>query len=346
MVAPGRESSVSARRLPKEFPVSAIVAEQLVKHFGPEIRAVDGIDLSIPEGQVFGFLGQNGSGKSTTVRILTTLLKPTSGRGAVGGHDVLREPGQVRKACGVALQEAGLDELQTGRELLTLQGRLFGMGGASLNARVSELLHIVDLEEAADRQLGGYSGGMQRRLDLAAALIHAPSILFLDEPTTGLDPISRESVWRYVQQLNKEQGVTIFLTTQYLEEADRLADDVAIIHAGKIVAQGSPTELKASIGTDVLTIGLEGGAEATGRAAGLFRAMEGVEEVQEVDEALVIYVREGARAVPQAVRLLDDAGIATGAITLAHPTLDDVFLRKTGHHLEADATGAPTEARP
>jgi ABC-2 type transport system ATP-binding protein len=325
--------------------VAAIVAEQLVKHFGPEIRAVDGIDLNIPEGQVFGFLGQNGSGKSTTVRMLTTLLTPTTGRGEVGGFDVRREPGKVREACGVALQEAGLDELQTGRELLTLQGRLFGLGGDSLKARVQELLRIVDLEDAADRQLGGYSGGMQRRLDLAAALVHAPRILFLDEPTTGLDPISRESVWRYVQQLNREQGVTIFLTTQYLEEADRLADDVAIIDAGKIVAQGSPTALKASIGTDVLTIGIEGDENDLEKASALFRGMEGVEQVQEVDGAIVVYVREGARAVPQAVRLLDEAGIATGAITLAQPTLDDVFLRKTGHHLEADAAVAAPEAR-
>ncbi len=325
--------------------MAAIVAEQLVKHFGPEIHAVDGIDLSIPQGQVFGFLGQNGSGKSTTVGMLTTLLRPTSGRGEVGGFDVLREPGKVRQACGVALQDAGLDELQTGRELLMLQGRLFGMGGDRLKARVSELLRIVDLEDAADRQIGGYSGGMQRRLDLAAALIHSPSILFLDEPTTGLDPISRESVWRYVQQLNKEQGVTIFLTTQYLEEADRLADDVAIIDAGKIVAQGSPEELKASIGTDVLTVGVEGGKEAATRAEGLFRDLEGVERVHEVDGALVIYTKEGARAVPQVVRMLDDAGIAMGAITLAHPTLDDVFLRKTGHHLAADATAPATEER-
>ncbi|MCA9824103.1 MAG: ATP-binding cassette domain-containing protein [Dehalococcoidia bacterium] len=316
-----------------------------MKHFGPDIRAVDGIDLSIPEGQVFGFLGQNGSGKSTTVRMLTTLLQPTSGHGQVGGFDVLRQPGKVRQACGVALQEAGLDELQTGRELLALQGRLFGMGGDHLKARVNELLRIVDLEDAADRRLGGYSGGMQRRLDLAAALIHSPRILFLDEPTTGLDPISRESVWRYVQQLNKERGVTIFLTTQYLEEADRLADDVAIIDSGKIVAQGSPAELKASIGTDVLTIGVEGSAEATMSAAALFRQMEGVERVQEVDGALVVYVKDGARAVPRAVRLLDDAGITTGAITLAHPTLNDVFLRKTGHHLEAGATVPAAEVR-
>lgn len=277
--------------------------------------------------------------------MLTTLLKPTSGRGEVGGFDILKEPARVRETCGVALQDVGLDELQTGRELLTLQGRLFGMGGNTLKTRVKDLLRVVDLEDDAGRKLGGYSGGMLRRLDLAAALIHSPSVLFLDEPTTGLDPISRESVWRYVQRLNREEGATIFLTTQYLEEADRLADEVAIIDEGKIVAQGSPTALKASIGTDVIKIDIESGSSHVASAAETFRQMNGVQEVQTVDDSLVIYVREGARAVPQAVRTLDDAGIEAGAITLTHPTLDDVFLRKTGHHLRAEAAVTPPEAR-
>jgi ABC-2 type transport system ATP-binding protein len=250
---------------------------------------------------------------------------------------VIRQAAEVRAAAGVALQEAGLDELQTGRELLTLQGRLFGMGGDALKARVQELLRIVDLEEAADRRLGGYSGGMQRRLDLAAALVHSPRIIFLDEPTTGLDPVSRESVWRYVQDLNRSQGVTIFLTTQYLEEADRLAGEVAIIDAGKIVAQGSPAELKASIGSDVLTVTVEGGDEAAQRALALFAAAETMTDARIVDGAVVIYTKDGARAVPQVVRMLDEAGLVAAEISVARPTLDDVFLRKTGHHLEADA---------
>jgi ABC-2 type transport system ATP-binding protein len=324
--------------------MAAIVARQLVKHFAPDIRAVDGIDLEIGDGQIFGFLGQNGSGKTTTVRMLTTLLRPTSGSASVGGFNVLTHAGEVRKTAGVALQEAGLDEMQTGRELLTLQGRLFGMGGEALKARVSELLRVVDLEEAADRRLGGYSGGMQRRLDLAAALVHSPRIIFLDEPTTGLDPVSRESVWRYVQDLNRAQGVTFFLTTQYMEEADRLAGEVAIIHQGKIVAQGSPAELKSSIGSDVLTVTVAGGESGTARALALLAAAETMADARIVDGAVVIYTRDGARAVPQVVRMLDDAGLEATEITLAHPTLDDVFLRKTGHHLEADAAVASREA--
>ena len=324
--------------------MAAILAQQLVKHFAPNIRAVDGIDLSIDDGQIFGFLGQNGSGKTTTVRMLTTLLVPTSGRATVGGFDVVRQAAEVRKTAGVALQEAGLDELQTGRELLTLQGRLFGMGGAALKARVQELLRIVDVVDAADRKLGGYSGGMQRRLDLAAALIHSPRIIFLDEPTTGLDPVSRESVWRYVQDLNRSQGVTIFLTTQYMEEADRLCDEVAIINAGNIVAQGSPAVLKASIGSDVLTVTIEGGEEPAARALALFAAAETMTDARIVDGAVVIYTKDGARAVPQVVRMLDEAGLEAATITVAHPTLDDVFLRKTGHHLEADAALPAKEA--
>ena len=233
--------------------------------------------------------------------------------------------------------EAGLDELQTGRELLTLQGRLFGLGGRVLRERVDHLLEVVGLSEAADRRLGGYSGGMQRRLDLAAALVNQPPIIFLDEPTTGLDPVSREAIWRYVGQLNQQNGVTIFLTTQYLEEADRLADDVAIIDSGRIVAQGSPAALKASIGTDVVTLTLDGGAEEASRAAELFKGLEGAEEVRIADGSVVVYIRDGARAIQRIVLLLAENGLSAAEIRLTHPTLDDVFLRKTGHHLEAGA---------
>ena len=205
----------------------AILAEQLTKHFPPDIEAVNGIDLAIDEGRIFGFLGPNGSGKTTTVRMLTTLLRPTSGRAEVDGLDVAKRPGDVRRRIGVALQEAGLDEISSGRELLDLQARLYSVDVESYpSARVDYLLGIVDLEEAADRMVKTYSGGMKRRLDLAAALVHEPKVVFLDEPTTGLDPIGREVIWRYVKQLNSEEGVTFFLTTQYLEEADRLADEV------------------------------------------------------------------------------------------------------------------------
>lgn len=315
----------------------AIAAESLVRHFSPDIKAVDGIDLDIPEGQIFGFLGANGSGKTTTVRMLTTLLRPTAGRAEVLGLDVERQAATVRGRIGVALQEAGLDDIQTGRELLTLSARLYRVSPRDIAARVTELLRIVDLEEAADRGLKTYSGGMQRRLDLAAALVHRPAVVFLDEPTTGLDPISRDAIWRYVAELNRLEGVTFFLTTQYLEEADRLADDVAIMAAGKIVAQGSPADLKASIGTDVVTLRIEGGSDELARAEQAVRRFEGIEDARVVDDSIICYVREGSAAIARLVLLLDEASLVAREVTLSRPTLDDVFLRKTGHHMEADA---------
>ena len=316
----------------------AIFAEALIKHFPADIKAVDGIDLDIPEGQIFGFLGANGSGKTTTVRMLTTLLRPTSGRAEVAGLDVIKHPGEVRRSIGVALQEAGLDDIQTGRELLTLSARLYRVPANEMRARVDELLRIVDLEDAADRRLKTYSGGMQRRLDLAASLVHRPSVVFLDEPTTGLDPISRDAIWRYVGELNRNEGVTFFLTTQYLEEADRLCNDVAIMAAGRIVAQGSPAELKASIGTDVVSLHIEGGPDELARAEQAVRRLEGIEDVRVVDGAVICYVREGSAAIARLVLLLDEASVRANEVTLSRPTLDDVFLQKTGHHLEDEAT--------
>jgi ABC-2 type transport system ATP-binding protein len=310
----------------------AIAADGLVKHFGSDIHAVNGIDLRIPEGQVFAFLGQNGSGKTTTVRMLTTLLRPTAGKASILGLDVFRQPAAVRRVIGVALQEVGLDDLQTGRELLSLQAALFGIRGEENRRRTGDLLEVVGLSDAADRRIGGYSGGMKRRLDLAAALVHGPRIVFLDEPTTGLDPLSREAVWDYVRRLNRD-GVTFFLTTQYLEEADRLADEVSIIDAGRVVAQGTPKELKESIGTDVVTLRLER-EESVDEARALFDGVEGITELKAVDGAVVLCIEDGARAIPQLVRALDDRGLAIIDITLSRPTLDDVFLRTTGHHLE------------
>ena len=316
---------------------AAIGAEGLVRDY-PAVRAVDGIDLAVERGQVFGFLGANGSGKTTTIRMLTTLLRPTAGRGYVDGLDVEREPAEVRRRIGVALQEAGLDDLQTGRELLTLQGRLQGVPRRNVDARAAELLSIVDLEDAADRRIGTYSGGMQRRLDLASALVHRPRIVFLDEPTTGLDPISRDQVWRYVEQLNREDGVTFFLTTQYLEEADRLANEVAIIDAGRIVAQGSPADLKATIGADVVTIHVDADdGAAIARAVLRIEELEGLEEVRTLDDAVVVYITDGSRAIARLVTLVQEAGLDVREVTLARPTLDDVFLRATGRHLEVDA---------
>lgn len=326
--------------------MSAIVARQLVKHFGPDIKAVDGIDLDIPEGQVFGFLGQNGSGKTTTVRMLTTLLRPTSGEAEVGGIDVLANPAAVRRTVGVALQEVGLDELQTGRELLLLQARLFGVRGGEAKKRAADLLDVVSLSDAADRPIKGYSGGMKRRLDLACALVHNPRIVFLDEPTTGLDPITRDEVWRYVEELNQRDGVTFFLTTQYLEEADRLTHDIAIIDRGKIVVQGSPAELKATISADAITISVAEGAESLDRAETLLRTFEGVEDVRRLDNAVVIYMRNASTAVASLIRTLDDENLSVAELKLTHATLDDVFLRATGHLLEVSENTATPAGGP
>ena len=323
----------------------AIRAEALSRYFPPDTKAVDGIDLAIEAGKIFGFLGQNGSGKTTTVRMLTTLLRPTSGRAEVAGFDVVKDAGAVRRSIGVALQEAGLDEMQTGRELLTLQAQLFGMSTREAKRRADELLEVVDLVDSANRLIKTYSGGMQRRLDLAAALVARPGILFLDEPTTGLDPISREAIWRYLLDLNTNGGLTVFLTTQYLEEADRLAHEVAIMDRGRIVAQGTPAELKASIGADVVTVRLESGPDAQQRAAELLTGLEGVTEVRTVDDTVVVYIADGARAIPRIVLALDEASLRAGEITLARPTLDDVFLRKTGHHIEVGAVVAHAGAK-
>ena len=322
----------------------AIVTESLTKHFSDDIKAVDGVDLSVERGQIFAYLGQNGSGKTTTVRMLTTLLRPTSGRAEVDGLDVLARGAEVRKRIGVALQEAALDDMQTGRELLRLQSRLYGVPRAQIEPRVSHLLQVVDLEEAADRMIKTYSGGMKRRLDLAAALVHEPQIVFLDEPTTGLDPIGREAIWRYVEMLNKDEGVTFFLTTQYLEEADRLSHAVAIVDRGRIVAEGSPEELKASIGTDVVTVRLPGGDEHAARATEVLSRLDEASEVRAVGDSVVIYIKNGSAAIAGIVVRLNEASIPMQEVTLARPTLDDVFLRKTGYHIESDAQSAKEPA--
>jgi ABC-2 type transport system ATP-binding protein len=314
--------------------VSAIFAEGLTRVFAPDIRAVDGINLNIPEGKIFGFLGANGSGKTTTVRMLTTLLRPTAGKASVQDLDVVHHADRVRASIGVALQDASLDEIQTGRELLTLQARLYGVRSSQVKARVQELLEIVDLVEAADRAVKGYSGGMRRRLDLAASLAHRPKIVFLDEPTTGLDPISRDAIWRHIGDLNRNEGVTFFLTTQYLEEADRMADEVAIMDRGRIVAHGSPEELKASVGADVVTVHVENDSpEMLDRAVAAVQGIAGLEDVRQVDGTVVIFVREGKTAVAPIVRALDEATIPVQEMALKRPTLDDVFLRMTGRDL-------------
>jgi ABC-2 type transport system ATP-binding protein len=312
--------------------MGAIEVNGLRKAFPNGVEAVAGIDLTVEQGQIFGFLGPNGAGKSTTTRMLTTLLRPTSGTGRVAGLDILKQSAQVRRVIGVALQDAGLDYLATGRELLEIQARLHGLSGRAVRARTDEMLGVVGLKDAGGRRVGTYSGGMRRRLDLASALIHDPQILFLDEPTAGLDPASRQSIWEEVGRMNREHGITVFLTTQYLEEADRLADRIAIIDRGSIVAEGSPEELKASLGSDIVTVGVP--ADQIERAEKGVSKLEGLKEIQLHTEGLTLYVHDGSGAVARVVRLLDKAKIEVGSVTVSSPTLDEVFLHLTGSRLE------------
>jgi ABC-2 type transport system ATP-binding protein len=317
---------------PRSDGSAAILTEGLIRNFG-ESRAVDSVDLRISPGEIYGFLGPNGAGKSTTVRMLCTLLAPSGGRAVVAGHDVATEPGQVRLRIGVALQDAALDPNQTGIELLHLQGLLYGLSKRAVSQRVSELSELIDLGDAMKRRIGTYSGGMKRRLDLAAALVHNPEILFLDEPTTGLDPVSRVTVWAEVRRLNRDLGMTIFLTTQYLEEADELADRVGIINQGRIVAEGTPADLKRSIGTDVII------ARVDGDAAAVRKLVEEIPEVLGVEahgHELVIATGNGSAAISPVAVALAGGDVHVRDLTLRTPTLDDVFLELTGTHIERD----------
>ena len=312
----------------------AICTEALVRSFDG-VPAVDGLDLTIRRGEIYGFLGPNGAGKTTTVRMLCTLLAPTGGRAYVAGYDVALHPGQVRLRIGAALQDAALDPKQTGEELLRLQARLYGLTRPQIDARVEELRSVVDLGDALSRRIGTYSGGMRRRLDLAVALVHNPEVLFLDEPTTGLDPVSRTRVWEEVRRLNEELGMTIFLTTQYLEEADALASRVGIFNAGRLVAEGTPSELKRRVGNDVIVARLGGDAELA-RAA--VAAVDGVEGVDARGSELVIAAENGAATIGPVAVALDGCGVGVKDLVLRTPTLDDVFLELTGSHIRPDDT--------
>lgn len=322
--------------------VGAIEARGLRKVYPGGVLAVDDVDLDVAEGEIFGFLGPNGAGKSTTIHMLTTLLRPTGGTGRVGGFDIVEQAHEVRRTIGVALQEAGLDLLATGRELLTLQARLNGLRGDEPRRRAVELLALVGLTEAADRRIKTYSGGMKRRLDLASALIHRPRILFLDEPTAGLDPASREAVWGQVERLNRDEGITVFLTTQYLEEADRLAERLAIIDQGRIVAEGTPEQLKRSIGADIVTVEVTNGLAADARDA--LQGLDGMKELREETHGLTLFVSDGSHAVAEVIRRLDRAGVDVGPVGVHRPTLDEVFLRATGSRLEGAEMPAAEEA--
>ena len=319
----------------------AIYTENLVRDFGP-VRAVDGIDLRVRRGEVYGFLGPNGAGKTTVIRMLITLLAPTKGRIQVAGYDVLREPTEVRLRIGAAQQEAALDNKQTGRELLRLQGKLYGLSQRQVDQRISELSGLVDIGEAMDRMISTYSGGMKRRVDLAAALIHNPVVLFLDEPTTGLDPISRSRIWEEVRNINRELGMTIFLTTQYLEEADALAHRVGIIDRGVLAAEGAPADLKRARGSDLIVVKLDG------EAPDAVEALMGIPQVARVDshgQELMVSVANGAALVSSVALALDQRGIAVQELTLRTPTLDDVFLQVTGGRLrDSDDAGSEVAA--
>ncbi len=307
-----------------------IVVENLVKRYG-EFTAVNGVSFNVESGEIFGFLGPNGAGKSTTVQMLTTLGVPTEGRASVGGFDVVTQARDVRSVAGVALQEIGLDPIMKSLELLSIQGRLFGMSHRDSMKRAHELLELVKLTDFTDRRVGKYSGGMRRRLDLALALVHRPEVLFLDEPTTGLDPASRRDIWAEVKRLNREHNMTIFLTTQYLEEADELADRIAIINKGVIVTEGQPAALKAALGRESINIVLKDTDAAEAAAA---RLTELFDRTQIDRRTVRLYRANAAEAVPAVVNRLTDATIEVVSLTLTQPTLDDVFLKATGQRFD------------
>jgi ABC-2 type transport system ATP-binding protein len=312
-----------------------IVVENLVKRYPGDIVAIDDVSFKVNAGQIFGFLGPNGAGKSTTVKVLTTLALPTAGRVTVGGYDVVGEAHQVRRIAGVALQEIGLDPLMKPMELLTMQGLLFGASRKEAVNRAEELLELVRLADTKDRRVGTYSGGMRRRLDLALALVHEPEILFLDEPTAGLDPAGRRDVWDEVRRLNSALGMTIFLTTQYLEEADQLADIVAIIDKGKIAAEGLPAKLKAEMGTESINLAFDDRNTAE-RAVQELTGM--APSIQADRDTVRLYVGQAAQTVPDVVDRLRQADLHPISVTITQPTLDDVFLKVTGQRMTTQET--------
>ena len=316
--------------------MSAIITvKNLVEVYSDGTKAVDDISFSVQEGEFFGFLGPNGAGKSTTIKILTTLLRKTSGRVTVAGHDISSGAPAIRKIIGVQSQDTTVDGDLTGRENIVLQGHFQQMESTKLKLRVNELLELVGLESAADKRVRNYSGGMKKRLDLATALIHEPKILFLDEPTTGLDPQSRVAIRTYLEKLNKE-GITIFLTTQYLEEADKLCKRLAIIDFGKIVASGSPGALKREIGADSIKIGLENCDRDRDKAKIVIQSMTGVKEIINSEECINVYAQNASALIADIVRALDSLDIRLTSVTFSQPSLDDVFTKHTGRKIRAE----------
>ena len=320
-----------------------ITVKDLVLVYADGTKAVDTISFSVQDGEFFGFLGPNGAGKSTTIKILTTLLRKTSGEATVAGYDVAKDADAIRKIIGVQSQDTTVDGDLTGRENLTLQGHFHQIDASEIKERVNDLLKLVELESVAEKRARNYSGGMKKRLDLATALIHKPKLLFLDEPTTGLDPQSRSTIWNYLQKLNKEEGITIFLTTQYLEEADKLCKRLSIIDFGKIVAIGSPTELKHQVGADSIRVSLENCEKDRSKAKEIIKTMTGVSEIVDSDECINVYAQNGGALIADIVRALDSIDIRLSAVTFSSPSLDDVFMKHTGRRIRAeDLVKAPS----
>jgi ABC-2 type transport system ATP-binding protein len=341
--------SVTTTRPPTRTGV-AIAAEGLVKTYATHgrkaqpVRALDGLTITVGRGIIFGLLGPNGAGKSTTIKILTTLARPDAGTAQIEGVDVLKRPDQVRRMIGVVAQRSGSDPMATGRENLILQGRLFGMSGPEVRARADELLARFNLADAASRLVKTYSGGMQRRLDVALGLVHRPEILFLDEPTTGLDPEARTAMWQEINRLAGDDGMTVLLTTHYMEEADRLADRLAIVDHGTVVAEGSPDELKGDLRGDAVHLELPPGADVA-RATTVLENLARVRDLRVTGRALSARSDDGASAVPGILAALERTGVPVAAVTVARPSLDDVYLRHTGHRYasEPDLTNLANE---
>jgi len=337
---PDSEKQVHA---PRSSTGSVIEVEHLVKVYGgrgqEEVKAVDDVSFSVGEGEFFGFLGPNGAGKTTAIKIITTLLAKTSGSVRVAGLDVDHQGAEIRRIIGYTGQSIGVDGELTGRENLWLIGRLYHMPKALVEERVEELLEVLQLKDAADRRAYTYSGGMRRRLDLGSGLVHHPRILFLDEPTTGLDPQTRIAVWEYLRRLHREEGMTIFLTTQYMEEADQLCQRIAIIDQGKIVAEGSPAELKAAIGADIITVRIARDAtfeQSRDRALAIARQIPGVSRATIFDEGVSAYTADGGATLLEVLRRLDAENVPVHQVALAHPTLDEVFLQHTGRQMRVE----------
>ena len=316
--------------------VKAVETRDLVKRY-EDVEAIKGITLEIEEGGIFGFLGPNGAGKSTTIKVLTTLLRKTSGSVTIEGYDIDKDAREIRKVIGVQSQETILDGDLTGRENLTLQGHLQRLHGNALKKRVDELLTLVELSDVADKRAAHYSGGMKKRLDLASTLVHKPRVLFLDEPTSGLDPQSRAAIWEHLETLNQDEGVTVFLTTQQMEEADRLCQRLSIIDHGEIVVSGSPVELKHQLGGDTITMSLaDGDGGVKDRSKRIVSGIQGVTKVLDTETGLAAYAKNASALVPDIVRLFDENGIRLTSINVASASLDDVFLQHTGRRIRSE----------